>query len=148
MSVDPITCHILDTSIGRPAANVTCSIYYISPLTKDPNDESAYEVVDSKPFAMAKTDNDGRIKTWVNDPNLDAKRKLSIGIEGNSWNKLTPGIYKIKFLTGKYFHNFKENNRTFFPFVEVVFEVTNPPDKHYHIPLLLTKHSYTTYRGS
>mmetsp|Transcript_1004 Transcript_1004/g.1002 ORF Transcript_1004/g.1002 Transcript_1004/m.1002 type:complete len:149 (-) Transcript_1004:8-454(-) len=148
MSVDPITCHILDTSIGKPASNVTCSIYYISPLINDPNDESAYEVTNSKPFAMAKTDNDGRIKNWVYDPSLDAKDKLSIGIADNNWNKLMPGIYKIKFLTGKYFHNLKEKNRTFFPFVEVVFEVANPPDNHYHIPLLLSNHSYTTYRGS
>lgn len=148
MSIAPITCHILDTSVGKPASNVTCSIYYISPLLTDPNDESAYEVVNSKPFAMARTDNDGRIKSWIYDPKLDAKYKTNIGIDDNNWCKLTPGIYKIKFLTGKYFHNLDEKNRTFFPFVEVTFEVGNTPDNHYHIPLLLSNHSYTTYRGS
>lgn len=148
MSVDPITCHILDTSLGRPASNVTCSIYYISPLSDNINDDAIYEVSDSKPFAMSKTDNDGRIKNWVYDPSLNAQDKSQIGIEGNTWRNLTPGVYKIKFLTGKYFHNLEQKARTFFPYVEVVFQVSNPPDKHYHIPLLLSNHSYTTYRGS
>lgn len=148
MSVDPITCHILDTSVGKPASGVTCSISYVSALILNPNDESAYEIKDVKPFARGKTNNDGRIKTWIVDPNLSNTDKSAIGIESSNWSKLVPGIYKVKFLTGKYFHTLQDNSRTFFPFVEVVFKVDNPPDNHYHIPLLLSNYSYTTYRGS
>ncbi len=30
---------------------------------------------------------------------------------------------------------------------QIVFDYSNPQE-HYHIPLLLSTHSYTTYRGS
>ena len=35
----------------------------------------------------------------------------------------------------------------FFPEVAVVFEVTRP-QRHHHVPLLLSPFGYTTYRGS
>lgn len=147
MSVDPITCHILDTTLGKPAAQVTCSIYYISPLITDKSASESYDLVPpTSPFAMSKTDKDGRIKNWVVDPKLQDGQKY--GIENAKWSTLVPGIYKIKFLTGKYFHDLNSSNRTFFPFVEILFEVSNPPDNHYHVPLLLSNHSYSTYRGS
>lgn len=149
MSVDPITCHILDTSLGKPAAGVTCSIFYISPLIADKANASSYDISSlSEPFAMSKTDNDGRIKKWVIKPGLDSTQANKIGVEGQKWTELKPGIYKIKFLTGKYFHELSASNRTFFPFVEITFQVENPPDHHYHVPLLLSNHSYSTYRGS
>lgn len=149
MSVDPITCHILDTTVGRPAKEVTCSIFYLSPLVANKGDEAAYDIgAQTLPFAMSKTDNDGRIKTWVTNPHLPTEELSALGINKNKWAELKPGIYKIKFLTGKYFHELKQDNRTFFPFVEIVFQVENPPDNHYHVPLLLSNHSYSTYRGS
>lgn len=97
---------------------------------------------------MGKTDNDGRIKQWVPNPSIDSAQASIIGFEDNKWSVLKPGIYKIKFLTGKYFHELNASNRTFFPFVEILFQVENPPDHHYHVPLLLSNHSYSTYRGS
>lgn len=149
MPVDPITCHILDTCLGKPAAGVTCSIYYITSLVENKSDPAAYEFVQpSEPFAMSKTDNDGRIKQWVVNPKLESTLKAQIGLEGDKWCNLVPGIYKIKFLTGKYFHDLSSANRTFFPFVEITFQVDNPPENHYHVPLLLSNHSYSTYRGS
>ncbi|SGZ56037.1 CIC11C00000004120 [Sungouiella intermedia] len=149
MSVDPITCHILDTSLGKPAAGVTCSIFFLSPLISDRGDASSYDISTlPEPFAMGKTDNDGRIKQWVPNPSIDSAQASIIGFEDNKWSVLKPGIYKIKFLTGKYFHELNASNRTFFPFVEILFQVENPPDHHYHVPLLLSNHSYSTYRGS
>lgn len=149
MSVDPITCHILDTSLGKPAAGVTCSIFYISDLISNKADEAAYEFSETpQPFAMSKTDNDGRIKQWVINPKLSSSTASTVGIKSSQWSDLKPGIYKIKFLTGKYFHDLNSSNRTFFPFVEIFFQVENPPDNHYHVPLLLSNHSYSTYRGS
>jgi 5-hydroxyisourate hydrolase len=35
----------------------------------------------------------------------------------------------------------------FYPQVVIVFRVENP-EEHYHVPLLLSKFGYTTYRGS
>lgn len=147
--VDPVTCHILDTAIGKPAANVTCSIYFLSSGIHDKTSEDAYSFgADPKPFAMSKTDNDGRIKNWVLDPASSDETKQILGFSGGLWSELRPGIYKIKFLTGKYFHELSMSSRTFFPFVEITFEIDNPPDHHYHVPLLLSNFSYSTYRGS
>ena len=47
------------------------------------------------------------------------------------------GRYRLTFTTGG----------VFFPEVSVVFEVT-APDRHHHVPLLLSPYGYTTYRGS
>lgn len=145
----PITCHILDTTRGQPAELVTCAIYYVSEPITPSDDESAYEVPPSQPFAMGKTNKDGRITGWVLNPENSATLNLELGFASESeWTKLKPGIYKIKFLTGQYFHRLGPSSRTFFPFVEITFTVANPPDAHYHIPLLLSNFSYTTYRGS
>merc|ERR1712150_186488 len=55
------------------------------------------------------------------------------------------GIYKITFDTGSYF---KQNNQKgFYPFVDVHFEIERP-NEHYHVPLLLSPFGYSTYRGS
>ena len=52
---------------------------------------------------------------------------------------------RIHFDTAAYF----ERNRLqgLYPYIEIVFTVSDEK-QHYHIPLLLTANSYTTYRGS
>ncbi len=57
---------------------------------------------------------------------------------------LQEGIYKMRFETKDYFD--KNQIQTFYPYVEIIFEIE--PDQHYHIPLLLNPFSYSTYRGS
>jgi 5-hydroxyisourate hydrolase len=52
-----------------------------------------------------------------------------------------PGDYRIVFDTGSY------QPEGFYPEVAVVFRVADP-DGHYHVPLLLSPFSYSTYRGS
>ncbi|CAH2351706.1 hypothetical protein CLIB1423_04S04126 [[Candida] railenensis] len=147
----PVTCHILDTTRGVPAESVTCAIYFVSELISNPEEESSYDVASSKPFAMGKTNKDGRITNWVLNPENSKDTNQELGFtESNEWSTLKSGNYKIKFLTGQYFHKLGPGPqaRTFFPFVEIYFTVNNPPDHHYHIPLLLSNFSYTTYRGS
>ena len=56
---------------------------------------------------------------------------------------LQTGTYKLKFITKKYFDFL--DVQTFYPFVEIVFEVTG--DEHYHVPLLLNPFGYSTYPG-
>lgn len=36
---------------------------------------------------------------------------------------------------------------SFYPFVEITFEVKEPGE-HYHVPLLLSPYAFSTYRGS
>jgi|SRR6187431_2496840 len=54
------------------------------------------------------------------------------------------GIYKLKFETKSYYD--QQAVTSFYPFVEIVFEITGA--EHYHVPLLLNPFGYSTYRGS
>ncbi|HEU5269947.1 MAG TPA: hydroxyisourate hydrolase [Jatrophihabitans sp.] len=55
------------------------------------------------------------------------------------------GRHRITFDTGGYFAAL--GVASFYPEVSVVFEITEP-DRHHHVPLLLSPYGYTTYRGS
>uniref|UniRef100_A0A3B3ZXW6 5-hydroxyisourate hydrolase n=1 Tax=Periophthalmus magnuspinnatus TaxID=409849 RepID=A0A3B3ZXW6_9GOBI len=57
----------------------------------------------------------------------------------------TPGTYKLRFETGQYWDSLGQT--AFYPYVEVVFTFKEP-DQRFHIPLLLSRFSYSTYRGS
>ena len=58
--------------------------------------------------------------------------------------QLAFGAYKLKFDTKSYFD--VVSVQTFYPFVEIVFEINT--NAHYHVPLLLNPFGYSTYRGS
>ncbi|WP_026470169.1 hydroxyisourate hydrolase [Alkanindiges illinoisensis] len=72
------------------------------------------------------TDQDGRVK------NFD----LPICIAGT---------YQIQFETLPYFA--AQQQQCFYPRVSIEFMVT-ALDRHYHVPLLISPFSYSTYRGS
>ena len=57
---------------------------------------------------------------------------------------LDKGIYRLIFEAGSYFNEL--GIESFYPYVPVVFEITE--DRHYHVPLLLNPFGYSTYRGS
>ncbi|QEU59826.1 hypothetical protein KDRO_C03480 [Kluyveromyces lactis] len=142
----PLTCHILDTVSGKPAASVVCTV---SHLTLNSDNDTAIIESESQ-FAIAKTNADGRVTQWIFKPDPSERSHLrELGVVETStgkleWQSLKPGIYKIRFHTGNYFKQKKEPS--FFPFVDIVFEVSDT--RHYHIPLLLSNYGYSTYRGS
>lgn len=55
------------------------------------------------------------------------------------------GVYRITFDTKGYFD--AQGVAGFYPEAPVVFEVRDP-SQHHHVPLLLSPHGYSTYRGS
>ncbi|XP_021441995.2 5-hydroxyisourate hydrolase isoform X1 [Oncorhynchus mykiss] len=57
----------------------------------------------------------------------------------------TPAVYKMRFETGQYWGSLGETS--FYPYVEIVFTITDHSQK-FHVPLLCSRFSYTTYRGS
>ncbi|CAL1592050.1 unnamed protein product [Knipowitschia caucasica] len=57
----------------------------------------------------------------------------------------TPGTYKLRFETGEYWDSLGQTS--FYPYVEVVFTIKES-DQKFHIPLLMSRFSYSTYRGS
>ena len=58
---------------------------------------------------------------------------------------LQKGRYQLVFVTGEYFSS--QQKPAFHPQVVVEFEVTEP-ERHHHVPLLLSPFGYSTYRGS
>ncbi|XP_037552223.1 5-hydroxyisourate hydrolase-like isoform X1 [Nematolebias whitei] len=56
-----------------------------------------------------------------------------------------PAVYKLHFETAQYWESMGETS--FYPYVEIVFTISNP-DQKYHVPLLVSRFSYSTYRGS
>ncbi|KAL7858086.1 hypothetical protein AOLI_G00181880 [Acnodon oligacanthus] len=57
----------------------------------------------------------------------------------------TAGMYKIRFETGQYWETL--GKICFYPYVEIVFTITDQ-DQTFHLPLSLSRFSYSTYRGS
>lgn len=59
-------------------------------------------------------------------------------------DKSNLGIYKLTYYTSEYFK--KMNTESFYPWVEVVFQIINAD--HYHVPITLSAYGYSTYRGN
>jgi 5-hydroxyisourate hydrolase len=76
-----------------------------------------------KYLGKAVTDADGRART-LTDPGVN----------------LAKGVYRLTFDVESY-------QQGFYPRVILVFHV-DAPNEHYHVPLLLSRFGYTTYRGS
>ena len=53
-------------------------------------------------------------------------------------------MHKLRFETKDYFDS--QQVKTFYPFVEVVFDITS--DEHHHVPLLISPFGFSTYKGS
>lgn len=73
---DPVSSHVLDTSQGHPASNVSIT------LSQFCNETLVWQKVLSR-----RTDKDGRASNFL------------------SWDQFMPGNYKMKFATGDYFRN-------------------------------------------
>jgi 5-hydroxyisourate hydrolase len=54
------------------------------------------------------------------------------------------GVYRLTFDTGTYLK--RSGRSTIYPEISITFICGD--DAHYHLPLLLSDNSYTTYRGS
>ena len=101
-----LSSHILDISKGMPAADVKISLHKQLP-------DNQWQMVAEK-----QTDENGRVSDFL------------LQEEGND-NK---GVYKLTFFVEPYFTN--QQLDTFYPYIEVVFEIKG--DKHYHVPITLS----------
>ncbi|GJD35768.1 hydroxyisourate hydrolase [Methylobacterium aerolatum] len=114
-----LSTHVLDTASGRPAAGVAIELRRLA--------EDGTGVT----LATVTTNADGR----TDDALL-------------SGDALTVGTYELVFAVGDYFARLGHGGeRPFLDRVPVRFGVSDPAAK-YHVPLLITPWSYSTYRGS
>lgn len=119
-----ITTHVLDVVLGKPAAGVLVQLdrmnggFHWSP-------ESG-RVEDAKwiKMATALTDSDGRCSDLKSDAAL--------------------GLYRLTFNITLYLERL--GRTSIYPEIFISFNCDGK--SHYHLPLLLSDNSYTTYRGS
>ena len=113
-----LTTHVLDIYSGKPGKGIKVDLYF---LQNDKRDKINSIILN----------NDGR----SNQPL----------IEGSNFKE---GKYELVFFIGDYFKAIKEKSKI--PFLDDVvirFGISNPKE-HYHVPLLVSPWSYSTYRGS
>jgi 5-hydroxyisourate hydrolase len=82
---------------------------------------------------------DGEAWTIISQGSTDADGRCR-GLAQNA----THGSYRLSFATGGYLAHL--GRTTLYP--EIVITFTCDGEAHYHLPLLLSDNSYTTYRGS
>jgi len=114
-----LTTHVLDTAQGIPGKSISVNLYF--------------KTGDSQKLIATKiTNDDGRCDSPL--------------IEGNDF---TAGEYVLEFDVGQYFKNSSLNltEPHFLNKVLIQFYAADA-NTHYHVPLLVTPWSYSTYRGS
>lgn len=114
-----LTTHVLDTASGIPARDMTLRLYEWSGDKKSLLKET-------------KTNHDGR----CDGPLLDG-------------GTFKPGHYELEFEVAAYFSARGETlpNPPFLTTVPLRFAIADG-NAHYHVPLLVSPWSYSTYRGS
>lgn len=152
----PITCHILDTTVGAPAKNVRVRLQLTSdnstnaPPSNGSSSSSNGAAANKHPSGLpiifeSSTDDDGRVRTWLPYSSPDTPGEVPVYILEDVLGDIKgPSRWTLRFDTEGYFS--AQGKDTFFPEVTVVFEVKE--GQHYHVPLLLAPYSYSTYRGS
>ncbi|MEJ7840592.1 MAG: hydroxyisourate hydrolase [Rubrobacter sp.] len=113
-----LTTHVLDTANGKPAASMSLKLY-------------AIEGEGHRLVKTTRTNADGRT-----DEPLLSREEFAVG------------LYEIVFDVAEYFAG--ETGLPDPPFlghVPIRFGIADP-EAHYHVPLLASPWSYSTYRGS
>lgn len=115
-----LTTHVLDTARGCPAANLAIALWSIDAT----GDKTLLKTVST---------------------NADGRTDYPLLADG----ALRTGVYELVFSAGAYFaqHLPALPNPPFLDEIPIRFGIANP-DAHYHVPLLASPWSYSTYRGS
>ncbi len=119
-----ITTRVFDTSLGVPAFNI--------PVRLERRYEGSWHSV-----GIAITGEDGHAHP----------RELNLSDDEDAEEEPLPlvkGDYRLTFEVAAYFKT--REIKSFYPFVQVVFTVSEIKD--YHVPLLLSPFGYSTYLGN
>lgn len=115
-----LTTHVLDSAHGCPGANIPVTLYRID------GDVSRVRL------HYTQTNDDGRCDQPV--------------LAGDDFKK---GVYELVFSVGPYYRHrgVELPEPAFLDDVVIRFGIADE-DEHYHVPLLISPYSYSTYRGS
>jgi len=119
-----ISTHVLDTVLGKPAAGVPVQLDRLQGGIGWSEEGAREETAQWIGISSCRTDADGRASALK----IDA----------------AAGWYRLTFNTAAYL---RVNGRSgIYPEISITFDCDGV--SHYHLPLLLSDNSYTTYRGS
>ncbi|KAJ5287594.1 hypothetical protein N7478_003280 [Penicillium angulare] len=134
---DPITCHVLNTLTGTPAANLPVTLRLLS------------ETASSSPVLFhATTNGDGRVANWTPAGGDQSVPGILAALPGAD----SKTNWAVSFQVGPWYES--QGIESFWPEVEVKFTVKGRGRegeegwRHYHVPVLLGPWNYSTYRGS
>lgn len=131
-----ITTHVLDTSLGKPAAGI--------------------------PVLLEKREGGGWFEVSASLHSTDTKRQERVQDAPGDWTEIARGCsdadgrcgnliedagqgeYRLVLQVGEYFARAKR--QSLYPEISITFRCDG--EAHYHLPVLLSDSSYTTYRGS
>jgi 5-hydroxyisourate hydrolase len=126
-----VSTHILDTSVGRPAAGVAVQ------LSARSGREAHWQALGG-----SATDADGRCKDLPALPEGTTHVRLDFAVEAY----FARNAEKKQADTQQDAPANRDSGPVFFPEVAITFAVV--PGEHYHVPLLLNPFGYSVYRGS
>lgn len=154
---DPITCHVLNTLSGTPAAGVSCTLTLTN--VHVPSPVNCSRTPDQLPSFHAVTDADGRVKSW--EPLYPSSRpqqpsslhSILEALPGRveSDGSPTRSTWSLRLVdVGKWYQ--RQGVESFWADITVQFVVSGKEGeegwRHYHVPVLLGPWNYSTYRGS
>lgn len=90
---------------------------------------------------LEKYNEESKIWSFVDQKTTDANGRITDFLNSEKSNL---GIFKLTYFTSDYFK--KSNIESFYPFIEVVFQIKDK--NHYHVPITLSAFGYSTYRGN
>ena len=114
-----LTTHVLDTMHGTPAKGVAIKLFRLDKATREL-------------ISATVTNEDGRCDQAILPKEAFAN-----------------GKYELEFAIGDYYRalGVKQDEPLFLDEVVIRFGI-NDPSSHYHVPVLVSPYSYSTYRGS
>ncbi|KAJ9309723.1 hypothetical protein DTO217A2_674 [Paecilomyces variotii] len=139
MARDPITCHVLNTLTGTPAANLPVTLTLLTSISSSQSPVTFH----------ATTDSDGRVKMWTPASSGSATVSALLSSLPAPDSKTS---WSVRFEVGPWYE--AQGVESFWPEVEVKFTVKGRGKegeegwRHYHVPVLLGPWNYSTYRGS
>lgn len=153
MARDPITCHVLNTLTGTPAANIPVTLNLLSSPSPHSNTGNNSSSNNQNPLLSyhATTDADGRVKNWIPASTFSPTLTVSDFLAALPAADSLTG-WSLRFDVGRWYA--AQGVECFWPEVEVKFVVKGRGRegeegwRHYHVPVLLGPWSYSTYRGS
>ena len=117
-----LSTHVLDTAHGKPGQGIPVTLFRIKGDLGDGD----------------------RVQVCATRTNIDGRTDAPL-LSGDDFE---PGTYELVFTVAEYFSSHPDDSETAAFLDEITLRFNISEDSHYHVPLLVSPWSYSTYRGS